>query len=315
VCRNCERWNLTPLEERWEAIEEAERLFRDTRLRVSTDNIGLAKLREGLELVRVGAPQRPEFAAWRYGDQFGRRRRKQMIVAGAGIAAVGALVVGGTVAGAGVGSFAWVIGQAIQAIVQGNPNTRVAVVPVPGGVPLPVRRRHLAETMLEPAEGGELLVRLRHVGGRTVLRGRDAERAAALLMPHANRFGGNRQTVASAVGEIENEGSAEAFLARIARVARVSTRPVARMPKRWNWGTKIPRSGLFALHEPQRLALEMALHEESERRALEGELAELERAWQQAEEIAGIADNLLLPESVDEFMRREREKPRDESAP
>jgi hypothetical protein len=169
--------------------------------------------------------------------------------------------------------------------------------------------------MLEPAEGGELLVRLRHVGGRTVLRGRDAERAAALLMPHANRFGGNRQTVASAVGEIENEGSAEAFLARIARVARVSTRPVARMPKRWNWGTKIPRSGLFALHEPQRLALEMALHEESERRALEGELAELERAWQQAEEIAGIADNLLLPESVDEFMRREREKPRDESAP
>ena len=25
VCRKCERWNLTPLEERWEAIEECER--------------------------------------------------------------------------------------------------------------------------------------------------------------------------------------------------------------------------------------------------------------------------------------------------
>ena len=25
VCRHCTRWNLTPLEERWEAIEEAER--------------------------------------------------------------------------------------------------------------------------------------------------------------------------------------------------------------------------------------------------------------------------------------------------
>jgi len=219
------------------------------------------------------------------------------------------------VAGAGVGSFAWLIGQAIQAIVQGNPNTRVAVVPVPGHAPLPVRRRHLAETMLDTSEGGGMLVHLRHVGGRTVLEGRDAERATALLMPHANRFGGSRRTVESAVDEIENEGSAEAFLARIASVARVTTRPTARMPKRWNWGTKIPRSGLFALHEPQRLALEMALHEESERRALEGELAELERAWQQAEEIAAIADNLLLPESVDEFVRREREQQRDKPAP
>src|SRR5438046_6514870 len=62
VCRKCERWNLTPLEERWEAIEECERLFAGTRLRVSTDNIGLAKLREGLELVRIGDALRPEMA-------------------------------------------------------------------------------------------------------------------------------------------------------------------------------------------------------------------------------------------------------------
>src|SRR3954469_25841832 len=66
ICRSCQRWNLTPLDERREAIEQAERLFRDSRLRVSTDNIGMAKLREGLELIRIGAPQRPEMAAWRY---------------------------------------------------------------------------------------------------------------------------------------------------------------------------------------------------------------------------------------------------------
>jgi hypothetical protein len=41
------------------------------------------------------------------------------------------------------------------------------------------------------------------------------------------------------------------------------------------------------------LALEMALHEESERRALQGELAGLEAAWREAEEIAQIADSLL----------------------
>src|SRR5918998_2658125 len=88
VCRRCLRWNLTPLEERWEAIEEAERLFRDTPLRASTDNIGLAKVREGLELVRIGRPERPEFAAWRYGETF-LRRRTRMIVVGVGVAAVG----------------------------------------------------------------------------------------------------------------------------------------------------------------------------------------------------------------------------------
>src|SRR5213075_1224287 len=88
VCRKCERWNLTPLEERWEAIEECERAFAGTRLRVSTDQIGLARLREGLELVRIGEPQRPEMAAWRYGDQFGRRRRKQIATfAGSGVIA------------------------------------------------------------------------------------------------------------------------------------------------------------------------------------------------------------------------------------
>src|SRR5918997_842011 len=51
VCPKCGRWNLTPIEERWEAIEECERLFAGTRLRASTDQVGLARLREGLELV------------------------------------------------------------------------------------------------------------------------------------------------------------------------------------------------------------------------------------------------------------------------
>src|SRR3954464_4647576 len=75
VCRRCERWNLTPIEERWEAIEECERRFHGRRVRAWTDNIGLARADDGLELIRIGSPRRAEFAAWRYGDQFGRRRR------------------------------------------------------------------------------------------------------------------------------------------------------------------------------------------------------------------------------------------------
>src|SRR5690606_3642640 len=46
------------------------------------------------------------------------------------------------------------------------------------------------------------------------------------------------------------------------------------------------------LSRPEALAFEMALHEEAERRALEGELAQLEAAWREADEIADIADRL-----------------------
>ena len=99
VCRRCERWNLSPLEERWEAVEMCEQLFRDTRVRVSTDNVGLAKHPEGLELVRIGRPMRPEFAAWRYGDQFGRRRKRALLYTMAGTVVFGGIVVGGSLAG------------------------------------------------------------------------------------------------------------------------------------------------------------------------------------------------------------------------
>ena len=71
VCRACERWNLSPLEERWEAIEACERLYRDTGKRVATDNVGLARVSGGLDLIRIGfralgpaAPREPRYGHW-----------------------------------------------------------------------------------------------------------------------------------------------------------------------------------------------------------------------------------------------------------
>jgi hypothetical protein len=64
--------------------------------------------------------------------------------------------------------------------------------------------------------------------------------------------------------------------------------------------------GLNVLSHPTTLALEMALHEQSERCALEGELAELERAWREAEEIAAIADGLVVPAGVRHALARLR---------
>ena len=45
VCSKCERWNLSPIEERFEAIEDCDRLYRGTYVRMSTGNIGIARMR------------------------------------------------------------------------------------------------------------------------------------------------------------------------------------------------------------------------------------------------------------------------------
>jgi len=90
VCSHCQRWSLTPLEERWEAVEECERLFSGRALRAQTEHIGLTKLPDGLDLIRIGAPLKPEFAAWRYGDVFRRRFRRRVTLIGGGIVTAGA---------------------------------------------------------------------------------------------------------------------------------------------------------------------------------------------------------------------------------
>ena len=73
----------------------------------------------------------------------------------------------------------------------------------------------------------------------------------------------------------------------------------------------MPDHGLFALSRVERLAFEMALHEEAERRAMQGELAELQRAWREAEEIAAISDDLLLPAGVEQKLERFQRTPAD----
>jgi hypothetical protein len=61
---------------------------------------------------------------------------------------------------------------------------------------------------------------------------------------------------------------------------------------------------LHRLPRVQRLALEMALHEISEQHALEEEIETLERAWREAEEIAAIADDLLVPPSIEQRINK-----------
>ena len=112
------------------------------------------------------------------------------------------------------------------------------------------------------------------------------------------RRGGNRKQVQQAVDRIQIAGSAEALL-----TASQNLHPPPVFKKNSGSDNTPP----FGLVPEQRLALEMALHEEQERRALQGELLALEQAWREAEDIAKIADNLLVPESDEEWLRKQRE--------
>ena len=302
VCPACERWNLSPLEERWEAIEAAERLYRDTRRRISTENIGLARLAEGTTLVRIGEPERPEFAAWRYGDQFGRRRTRAILIAGGGVAAITAVFAGGAIAGVGVAGFAALFGQAGVRLVHGSPEAIIARIRTDHQGLVEVRRRHLAESSITAGPDGTLGLHLRFKNGSASLSGAEAQRIASIIVPKVNRFGGRKADVVDAVRLIEYLGDSERFLQDVGRRSQGLVKSMTdgvsprRAKMRQNEFTKY---GLFSLPASQRLALEMALHEEAERRALEGELAVLERAWADAEEVAAIADNLLVSEEVE----------------
>ena len=307
VCRKCERWNLTPFGDRFEAIEEGEKLFRDTKVRFSTDQIGLARLRDGTELVRIGEPLRPEFAAWRYGDQFGRRRLRHFALVGVGVIGVAGLVIapkllGLSVGGGGLYNIYSPLLQAWKA------KKTVAQLELPDGGQLPVTQLQIEKSELR-FEGVDAAWGLRvperkgtgrvHFKGNYVasLEGEAAERALRKIQPRVNRQGAGRDGVKTAVGVQEESPTTEALVARVSRMPYGS------------WKEKREgRRTLGNIKSEMRLALEMSSHEDAERRWLAGELLDLERAWREAEELAGIADKLGLPEEVERQVAALKEK-------
>ena len=144
-----------------------------------------------------------------------------------------------------------------------------------------------------------------------IVHGSEAITLAGQLMVHANRRGGGHKTVRTAVARIEEAGHPEAFLPQAADLALrdFSRSRKSKLSAKKIEGLQSPIPGTLAgLKADVRLAIEMATHEQAEREALEGELKELEARWREAEEIARIADNLFVPESVDTFIADERER-------
>ena len=311
VCRACGHWNLTPLEERWEAVEECERLFRAATLGASTDQIGLSHVAGGLDLVRVGKPVRPEFAAWRYGGTLRRRHARAMALGAAastagivgGVAGGAALVAGLSAVVAATGAISVVVlpvlwtAKGIERYLEHREYERVvARVRVPDGPPREVRAEHVRRLeIVAPPDGAAWRLSVTHSTGRAELEGADAAQAGGQLLARINSRGATRGEVQDAVRLIGDAGGPERFIARAAQLREHR--------RQRSMVFNDPTFGALGLREVERLAVEMAMNEDAERFALEGELQALEAAWRDAEELAAISDNLLLPSRVREWLR------------
>jgi len=318
VCGSCQRWNLTPFDARWEALEQCERAYRDTRVRLSTDNIGLARLRDGTDLVRIGAPQLPEFAAWRYGDQFGRRRQRNLLwgtgaVIGGGITAACVATFGGALGVVlpllpllPIGAIVSIAAQqqkAMHSWLRLDDGSRIA----PYG-PIRILQMDVAEGwgveagVMVPSNSAKDMARTwdtinhSHVEGVYAVRGALAMPLLRRFLPRINRGGATDGQVRDGVGLIDAAGGPERFGAWAAS-------------QRQQWG-RLQQQGdtgdLRYIPVAARLAFEMAINEDAERRALEGELAQLEAAWKEAESVASIADGLGIPARIERTLQRLR---------
>lgn len=300
VCGACRRWNLTPLEERWEAIEACERLFRATRARHSTDQIGLARTRDGIELIRIGAPPSREFAAWRYGAVFRRRRsRAAMLTWVAAIAGAGSLA--GSLFGApAFGAAASLFGAGLdipRTVSSIRRNRRVMeMIETPHG-PRPVRGKEAKNARLTHDEDGDLAVLVPCDGRETLVTGIAARRFLRRLLPVTNHWGATEGEIDRALTRLESEGGSDQLIRGFAGGPSRDQPAWEPLPTNLPYKAKAWHLGSFGY--PYLLALEMALHEEQERHALEGELDALHDAWREAEEIAAIADSLLMPNRVE----------------
>ncbi len=298
ICSNCRRWTLAPIEERWEALEELEKLTTDrARLLSQTDNIAL--LRAGpLEIVRVGRADLTEEAWWRYGRELTARRASYRKVTFVGSVAVGAAVIGGWSTG-GLGLLgAWLIwehapGKVVDAarwVRHGSAAWRGrGVCPRCGYEFRTLLYRDRSSLFLHPGmrEADVTVVYpCPRCGGNREgglrLDGREGERTLRRVLAYHNFEGASEKRVVSATRLIEEAGS-----------PRHLTRVLVRRGRR-----------LGSLENTGSIALEIAANEAAEQGLLELELAQLEARWREEEELAAIVDGELTPLPLLETLRR-----------
>ncbi len=284
ICQRCGRWNLTPLDTRPEVIAALERMAAAGRVAATTEQVALVRAGP-YDVVRVGKPPRVELAGWRYGERLKARERERLkVLVPVTVVAVGATIALNVAAGGSVGAFLWQapqIGNQIYTGIVGNRKVNIEP-PVCAhcGAIMVLRARHVQDARLARTAHQDLALLLtcpKCAFPGALLEGPDAELALRSGLTYVNLRRGRRvrRKAEEAATYVERHGGPEQLLATAARnEIRIST-----------------------LRGAEGLAIEMAVDEQAE-------IRDLEREWRRAEEIASIADNLIVPPAVEEQLRR-----------
>jgi hypothetical protein len=258
-------------------------------------------------------------AAWRYGREMRKRRIRTMI---------GSAVDWAGSAGLIVGSLA---GFFISPLVGGlyfyreldkyyradRVAHRIPAADSPTWRLLELRWRDLALVRTALGEDGRLELRVPQALGvwagnaPIVLTGTTATVVTGKALVRINGKGVPQADLDLALDRIASDGGTEPFLRGVAAqgyglevpgleygdISPTFLPDTRRAPERAREARYQRPPPLMHAHSVGALAVEIALHEESERRALQGELAELQAAWRQAEGIAAIAD--ALPDGLE----------------
>jgi len=304
LCSYCRSWNLAPLHDRWEAVEALEREFEVAQIGASTERVSLGRTRSGLTLVRIGRVDRLEFAGWRFGDRLLSRRRKfSRDLRWAGLSGLAMSGVG--LAGFAVG-IPWAVYLPLAGIAAGSAVDVTRVTRWSRGPALRLGSGDLISysramsSRLTPSdsdEGWALLIP-NQAGKEVLATGSEAKKVVRMILPHANVFGSTPDQVKRAVDSVERMGSTRDVFRNSAEALRELGKP-----------TFAAKPGSVTVAPPEvKLGLEIAANEELERRVLEGEASVLEGEWQEAEELAAIADDLLFPSRLSARLKRWKER-------
>ncbi len=292
VCPECTRWNVVPLEDRWEVLERCERLVADHgELLLTATNLALywiGAVHVGGQLVRVGEPTRLDYADWRYSahlDEFPLQRRRGWIerllaLPERPVANLEPRLGGQYDAPGGAISLRWL----------GRPFVEHGTLLTGLFMDVP-----LAETC--PSCGGPFVIEPQTFGDtRLMLTGRGPELAAGCglcgdegSVPLLEA----RPTLRAAIAIVER-GQRSPLLVEAA------AKPIDRAGGATGFLRKLAGNGMdmASLHEHERLALWFALDEEAEAEALEAE-------WRRAEELESIFDrDVSEVKGFDEFRAR-----------
>lgn len=286
VCPACRRWNVVPMEDRWETLEDFERSARGAgRAVLQTEHLDLLDTAAG-QLIRVGRAPRPEFAGWRYGDRLPAAPSR------------GALAwLRRLVLGMPAGGFGYSAGYGDGFTTHATTGSWFASPFMDEAATLTTAYLHVPLVESCPSCGGPLALapwrfqglRLTTAGGATAVVAvcarcdtevavpvRDARPALRLGLSIVNRTLVAGPEVDDAARQLDRLDGPAGLLHTLTRSELT----------------------LGELSPAQRLALGMALDEQSEAELLEAE-------WREAEELAGIVDGQLTRiEGFDEFRRR-----------